>query len=96
MPGVFGQTRVVAVDANGQFYFDNQITHARLLYQRLKDEVNDSREPITLIIQADESVSAKKIKELLVLARRAGVRDAAWATRPPPSVTNGAAGYQLP
>ena len=96
MPGVVGQTRVVAVDASGQFYFDNQITHERLLQQRLKEEVGASREPITLIIQADEAVSAKKIKELLVLARRAGVRDAAWATRPPASVTNGAAASRLP
>ena len=96
MPGVVGETRVVAVDAGGQFYFDNQITPERILQQRLKEEVLASREPITLIIQADESVSAKKIKELLVLARRAGVRDAAWATRPPASVTDGATDARLP
>ena len=96
MPGVIGQTRVVAVDAGGQFYFDNQITHERLLRQRLTEEVKASRDPITLIIQADESVSSKRIKDLLVLARQAGVRDAAWATRPPAAVTNGAALFQVP
>src|SRR5688572_20172607 len=49
LPGVIGDTVVVAVDASGQYYFDNQLTHERLLKQRLIEKVNASREPVTLV-----------------------------------------------
>lgn len=88
LPGVIGHTRVVAIDANGQYYFDNQVTHERVLRQRLSEEVAASVEPITLIIRADEAVSAARVMELVVIARKAGMKDAAWATRPVTSETN--------
>lgn len=88
LPGVIGHTRVVAVDANGQYYFDNQVTHERVLRQRLSEEVAASVDPITLIIRADEAVSAARVMELVVIARKAGMKDAAWATRPTTSETN--------
>ena len=88
LPGVIGHTRVVAVDANGQYYFDNQLTYERVLRQRLLEEVAASREPLTLIIKADEAVSAARVMELIVMARNAGM-NAAWATRPAMSGTNG-------
>jgi biopolymer transport protein ExbD len=88
LPGVIGHTVVVAIDASGQYYFDNQITHERLLHRRLSEEVAASREPITLIIQADKAVSWDRIVELWVLAHRAGVKYAAGATRPPSSGGN--------
>jgi len=83
LSGVTGHTIVVAVDASGQFYFDNQLTHERLLQQRLSEEVMDSREPVTLVIQADKAVSWDNLAKLGLLARKAGVRDAVLATRPP-------------
>src|SRR6185503_2469759 len=55
LPGVIGHTIVVAVDASGQYYFDNQLTHERLLRVRLAEEVNASREPVTLVIQLDKA-----------------------------------------
>lgn len=82
LPGVVGHTVVVAVDASGQYYFESQVTHERLLRQRLAEEVNASREPITLIIQADKSVTWDDVKKLGLLARKAGVKDAILATRP--------------
>jgi biopolymer transport protein ExbD len=88
LPGVIGQTRVVSVDASGQYYFDNQVTHERVLGQRLLEEVKASREPITLVIQADEAVTSSRIMQLVVLARKAGVKDSVWATRPPVSRAN--------
>jgi biopolymer transport protein ExbD len=83
LPGVIGQTLVVSVDASGQYYFDNQVTHERVLRQRLSEEVAASREPLTLVIQADEAVAASRIMQLVVLARKAGMKDSVWATRPP-------------
>ena len=90
MPGVIGRTVVVAVDSSGQYYFDNQLTHERPLRQRLKEKVSESSEPVTLIIQADKSVSWEELSRLGMLARKAGVRDAVIATRPAYSSTNAA------
>lgn len=87
LPGIIGRTIVVAVDASGQYYFDNRLTHERLLRQRLAEEVNASREPVTLIIQADKAVSWEILSKLSLLARKAGVKDAVLATRPPLSST---------
>ena len=84
-PGVIGHTIVVAVDASGQYYFDTQLTHERLLRRRLTVEVDESREPVTLIIQADKAVTWDNLATLAVLAREAGVKDAVLATRPPVS-----------
>ena len=83
LPGVIGHTVVVAVDASGQYYFDNQLTGERLLRQRLAEEVNASREPVTLIIQMDKAVTWENLLKLGLLARKAGVKDSVLATRPP-------------
>jgi biopolymer transport protein ExbD len=83
LPGVIGHTIVVAVDASGQYYFDNQLTHERLLRVRLAEEVNASREPVTLVIQLDKAVTWENLSKLRLLARKAGVKEAVLATRPP-------------
>ena len=83
LPGVIGRSVVVSVDATGQFYFENQITHERLLRARLSNLAAEAPEPLTLIIQADEAVSTGRVMELVSLARQAGVKVGAWATRPP-------------
>jgi len=82
MPGVIGHRVVVSVDASGQYYFDNQLTHERLLRQRLQEEVAASREPLTLVIQADQQVTWADLAKIGLIARRAGVKDAVLATRP--------------
>ena len=90
LPGVIGRSVVVAVDASGQYYFDNQLTHERLLRQRLQEEVGAAREPLTLIIQADKQVTWENLARIGLLARKAGVKDAVLATRPPLTLsTNG-------
>jgi biopolymer transport protein ExbD len=90
LPGVIGHTIVVAIDASGQYYFDNQITHERLLRQRLAEEVTAARESVTLVIEADEAVSWSNLQKLAALARKAGVKDAVLATRPPLSAQKNA------
>ena len=88
LPGVIGQHNpVVAVDASGQYYFENQIAREDLLRQRLAEEVNASREPVTLIIQADKSVTWDDLQKLSLLARKAGIRSVMLATRPAPAVS---------
>jgi biopolymer transport protein ExbD len=82
LPGVIGHILVVAVDANGQYYFENQLTHEHLLRTRLSEKVSAAREPVTLVIEADEGVSWNNLQKLGALARKAGVKDAVLATRP--------------
>ena len=85
LPGVIGRAVVVSVDAMGQFYFENQLTQERILQTRLTTLAAEAPEPLTLIIQADEAVTTGRIMELVSLARQAGVKVGAWATRPPPA-----------
>jgi len=87
-PGVIGRTVVVAVDASGQFYFDNQLTQERLLQQQLHSAVEASREPLTLIVQMDKGVASERVLRLGAIARAAGITKAALATRPPLLSTN--------
>lgn len=82
LPGVIGPTVIVALDASGQCYFDNQLTSERFLQQSLAEAVQASRGPLTLVIQADKDVTREKIDRLGLLARRAGIKDAVLATRP--------------
>ena len=84
LPGVDGPTLTVAVDFNGQFYFRNQVISEAELLKRLSAEVGKSQQPITLIVQADESVRSERLLRLSLLARDAGIREASWATLPKP------------
>ncbi|HWN94826.1 MAG TPA: biopolymer transporter ExbD [Methylomirabilota bacterium] len=88
LPGIVGNTVVVAIDASGQYYFENQLTHERLLRRRLSEVVTASREPVTLVIEADKAVTWDDLKKLALLARKAGVKNALGATRPSLSATN--------
>lgn len=89
LPGIAGETLVVAVDASGQFYFDNQIASEVVLRQRLTEEVTSSREPLTLVVEADRDVRSDTLKNLALLARKVGIRDVLLATRPIVVNTNG-------
>lgn len=82
MPGVIGRNVVVALDSSGQYYFDNQLIHERLLRQQLKTKVEESREPLILVIQADKSVSLEQFDRLRELSYQAGVREVFVASRP--------------
>ena len=82
MPGVIGRSVVVAVDSSGQYYFDNQLIQERLLKQQLKARVEESREPLTLIIQGDKSVNLEQLVRVGELGYKAGVREAFIASRP--------------
>jgi biopolymer transport protein ExbD len=88
LPGVAGDTVVVAVDASGTFYFDNQVTSESNLKQQLLEQVSISRHPLTLLVQADREVKWEAMLRLALLAKRAGIKDVVPATRPPSSGTN--------
>jgi biopolymer transport protein ExbD len=74
LPGVDGPAVAVALDANGQLYFQNQIIVATNLQKRLAEEVARQREPVTLVVQADKAVTQEQMLQLRDLAANAGIK----------------------
>ena len=82
LPGAANPTLAVAVDADGHLYFENQIIEETRLRERLAAAVDQSKEPLTLIVQADQQVKHKYIFQLALLARGVGIKDLYYASRP--------------
>lgn len=83
LPGPEKATAAVAIDEGGHFYFENQLCDEDRLRTRLREAVNRSAEPITLVIQADKSARTEVLTKLGLLARSLGIRDVLLAVRPP-------------
>ncbi len=82
LPGTDQPTVAVAVDANGRFYFANQMIAEDKLASALKTAVKKSRAPLTLVIHADKTVTYDRLIHLALLARDAGIQNALLATLP--------------
>lgn len=74
LPGPDTHSIAVAIDANGQFYFQNQLIGETDLRGQLRKARVDAREPLTLIAQADKSVTYERLLALRLLARDAGIQ----------------------
>jgi biopolymer transport protein ExbD len=84
LPGTDKETIAVAIDANGQSYFENQPVEELKLKDRLRKAVANAREPLTLIAQADKAVTYERLMGLRLLARDAGIKEMWCATLPRP------------
>ncbi len=84
LPGTDQQTIAVAVDANGQYYYQNRMIEETELRNRLRKARADAREPLVLIVQADKSVLLQRLIDLRLLARDAGIKDMSIETLPRP------------
>lgn len=73
---------IVAADVSGRLYFENQIIGLTEMQALLTARSSQSNAPRTLLIQADQAVSAARLSELSTTARSAGVRDVILLTRP--------------
>jgi biopolymer transport protein ExbD len=82
LPGTDKPTVAVAVDADGRFYFANQIASEAGLKNDLRDAVNRSHEPPVLVIHADKAVTYEQLAHLTLLARDLGITNALLATLP--------------
>jgi biopolymer transport protein ExbD len=82
LPGTDKPTIAVAVDAGGRFYFANQIITQDKLKFALKTAAGKSREPLTLVIHADKTVTYDQLVHLVLLARDARITNALLATLP--------------
>lgn len=74
---------VVAVDANENLYFENQIITRMALQLRLTDRAAAPDAPETLLLQADRTVRYERLVELASLARKAGIQNVVFGTQPP-------------
>jgi len=82
LPGTEQPGVSVAVDASGRFYFANQIIGEAQLKSNLAAAAKKSREPLTLVIHADKTMTYEQLVRLTLLARDAGIRNALLATLP--------------
>ncbi len=82
LPG-FDQPSVdVAVDVGGRLFFANQIVSEAQLESNLTNAVSHSKEPLTLVIHADKSVTYEQLVRLTLLARDCGITNSLLATLP--------------
>jgi biopolymer transport protein ExbD len=81
-PGTDKPTVSVAVDRDGRLYYENQWIEENDLRGRLREAAKKSPEPLTLVVQADKSVSYETCLRLALLARDAGIAEALLATLP--------------
>ena len=82
LPGTDKPTVSVAIDKNGRLYFENQPINDAELSERLRKAVSGSAAPLTLVVQADKSVTEEMLIRLGTMAREAGISDALLATLP--------------
>lgn len=82
LPGSDEPSVSVAVDSQGQLYFENQLVDAELFIVQLKKRMTMDPGRLTLIIQADRDVSYETLIRVTQLARQAGVQEALLATMP--------------
>ncbi len=83
LPGTDQPTVAMAVDANSNLYYENQMVSERVLINYLKVATNTVRAPLTLVIHMDKSVSYETLAHLTLLARDYGITNAVLATLPP-------------
>jgi biopolymer transport protein ExbD len=82
LPGVDRPTLVVAVDKDGQFYFESQVCSEDLLKEKLQAAQAGATTPLTLVVQADKSVRSEVLVRLGMLARSVKIQEMMLATRP--------------
>jgi biopolymer transport protein ExbD len=82
LPGTDQPGVAVAIDSSGRLFFENQIVNETALNSALKSAAKNSREPLTLVIHADKTVTYGQLVHLTLLARDAGIRSALLATLP--------------
>ncbi len=84
LPGTDHPAIAVAVESNGQLYFQNQRVTENEFTNRLTQLTRKTGQPLTLVVQADKDVRLDTLIHLRVVARDAGVQEVLEATLPRP------------
>lgn len=81
LPGTANPTVVVAVNLNGQMFYENQIVKEDALRAKLSTAVQQAGPSLTLVIQPDRELPIEVVVKLDKIAREAGIRDTILGTR---------------
>lgn len=81
-PGTANRTVVVAIDAEGQLYFDGQDIAEADLLERLKQTTERARQPLTLVLQADRQSRLEVGLRVAEKARPLGFLEIVFGTLP--------------
>jgi biopolymer transport protein ExbD len=82
-PGARTPSVIIAVNLNGQYFFENQLVSEKEdLQERLARAAKASREPMTLVLKLDKAVEVDTFVQLCEMAREAGFSDVILGTRP--------------
>ena len=82
LPGTDQPAINMAVDANTNYYFGNQIVSERVLINGFRVATNTTRVPLALIIHADKTVPYETLVHLSLTARDCGITNIMLATLP--------------
>ncbi|MCL5096619.1 MAG: biopolymer transporter ExbD [Candidatus Omnitrophica bacterium] len=82
MAGVAKPSTIVAMDLNGQLYYENQVIQESDLRQRLEKAVKIHHD-LALVVQADKAVRLEAFFRLSKLASEVGIGEVLLAGRPP-------------
>ena len=81
-PGAKSPSVIVAVNLNGQLFYENQMVEEKDLKTKLAKAAADSPEPLTLILRLDRATAVDTFVRLSEMARDAGFKDVILGTRP--------------
>ena len=73
LPGTDQPAVAMALDSQGNLYFANKIVSEPELKSDLAAAVKNAREPLTLVVHADKSVTYDQLAHLALLAREPGI-----------------------
>lgn len=85
LPGVANPSLVVALDADGRYFFRNRSVSESELKEELRGAVLAARtdnEELVLVALLDEGVNSQSLVRLAELARETGIQQLLQATRP--------------
>jgi len=83
-PGTKEASVIVAVNLNGQYFYENQLVpDEKTLEAKLKEAVAKSKEPLTLALRLDKAVAVETFVKLSEMARKAKFDHVILATRLP-------------
>ena len=82
LPGPDQPTVFMAVDEHGRYFYTNGIVTAGQLALCLSNAAVRSREPLALVINADQRVTYGQLVQITLLADQAGITNLLLATQP--------------
>lgn len=82
-PGTTNATVLLAVNLNGQLFLEHQLIRESQLEERLRALAARKNEPLSMVIQADRDLRYGAVVRLMGVARKAGLEEVIFATRPP-------------